>query len=164
MNRSLVLVTIAAALGLAACTSTPAQEQNAAPAAEQPAGTAPTTSEVTATVSDQPQAQNVAKTDSRLGYGALKLGMTLDEARSAGLTTLTWDSPGDGTCVGDDKVAISKKYGVVRISLPADARTSKGIGVGSTYAEVKRAYPNASEYRAGWSASIADNAGLRLHR
>jgi phage tail sheath gpL-like len=60
--------------------------------------------------------------------------------------------------VYDNKVAISKKYGVERITLPAEAKTSKGIGVGSTFAEVKRAYPNASEYRSGWSAKVDDNA------
>jgi hypothetical protein len=101
----------------------------------------------------------VVNVDNRVGYGALKLGMTLEEARAAGLTGLTWDSPqSDGTCVANLNVAISKKFGVVRISLPAEAKTYMGIGVGSTFAEVKRAYPDASEYRAGWSARVGDNA------
>ena len=99
--------------------------------------------------------------DSHLGdvHPALKLGMTLEEARAAGLTDLTWESPGDNACVADAEVAISKKHGVVRITLPWDAETSKGIGVGSTFAEVKRAYPNAFEYREGWSAKVDDNIG-----
>lgn len=109
-------------------------------------------------VVDQPVAQAVAKTDNRVGYGALKLGMTLEEARAAGATNLTWESEGDGTCVGDAKVAISKLHGVVRITLPAGAKTSKGIGVGSTFGEVKRLYPGASEYRDGWSASLDRNS------
>ncbi|MFD4641644.1 hypothetical protein ACFWN2_30345 [Lentzea sp. NPDC058436] len=158
MNRSLALVTIAAALGLAACTSTP---DTAAPT---PSGTttAPppvevVTEVVTATVTNPPQA--AVKVDNRLGYGALKLGMTLEEARATGLTALTWDNGGnDPDCVADDHVAISKKHGVVRITLPAGARTSKGIGVGSTYAEVKAAYQDASEYDDGWSAVVAGNA------
>jgi hypothetical protein len=108
---------------------------------------------VTSTVTIPPKPQAV-KSDGRLGYGALKLGMTLEEARAAGLTTLTWESEGDGTCVGDAKIAVSKKHGVVRISLPTDGRTSKGIGAGSTFAEVKRAYPNATEYRGGWSVDL----------
>jgi hypothetical protein len=146
VNRSLAFVIVATVLGLAACTSAPAQDI----AAGRPSGTAPA-------ITDQPQ--QVVNTDTRLGYGSLKLGMTLEEARATGLTDLTWDSDGDGACVGDEEVAISKRYGVVRITLPAEAKTSRRIGIGSTYAEVKKAYPNVSAYRAGWSASIADNAG-----
>ncbi|SEP73132.1 hypothetical protein [Lentzea albida] len=158
MKRSAALVAIAVAFGISACTSTPAPEQNAAPGTgQESAPTVPVVTEVvTATVTNPPQAQDAA--DDRLGYGALKLGMTLDEVRAAGLTDLTWDSDGDGLCVGDDKAAISKKHGVVRITLPKDARTSKGIGVGSSHAEVMAAYPDASEYRAGWSANIGDMA------
>ncbi|MFJ8960074.1 hypothetical protein ACIRG5_11870 [Lentzea sp. NPDC102401] len=160
MNNCLKLALVAAVAvsGIAACTSAPSLKQDSAPATELPSATPPAvvTEVVTATVTNPPQA--VVKVDGRPGYGALKLGMTLDEARAAGLTDLTWDSDGDGLCVADDQVAISKKYGVVRITLPLDARTSKGIGVGSTFAEVKNAYQAASEYRAGWSARIGDNA------
>lgn len=161
MKRSIVLVVIAAAFGLSACTSTPAPDQNAAPVTQQPSTTAPSTSVVTevvtTTVTNPPAPKAVVKVDNRLGYGALKLGMTLEEVRAAGLTDLTWEGTNAG-CVADDKIAVSKKYGVERITLPAEARTSKGIGVGSTFAEVKRAYPSASEYRAGWSARVGDNA------
>ncbi|MFC3899186.1 hypothetical protein ACFOWZ_47640 [Lentzea rhizosphaerae] len=161
MKRSIVLVAIAAAFGLTACTSTPASEQNAAPVTQQPSTTAPSTSVVTevvtTTVTNPPAPQAVAKVDNRLGYGAIKLGMTLEELRAAGLTDLAWEDFSHG-CAADDKIAVSKKKGVERITLPAEARTSKGIGVGSTFAEVKRAYPSASEYRAGWSARVGDNA------
>ena len=156
MNRSLALSAIAAVLGLAACTSTP---DTAAPSGTTTTTTPPpevVTEVVTATVTNPPRA--VAKTDNRLGYGALKLGMTLEEARAAGLTDLTWSGAGDQTCVADDAVAISRKHGVVRITLPAEARTSRGIGVGSTYAEVRGAYPDATEYDDGWSAEVAGNA------
>lgn len=158
-------VTAIAAAGIAACTSAPAPEQNSAPATPIPATSTPpvapppvqvVTEVVTATVTAPPQA--IAKVDDRLGYGGLKLGMSLEEARAAGLTRLAWDEAvGDG-CVADDEVAISKANGVERITLPADAVTSKGIGVGSTFGEVQRAYPGASEYRSGWSAEVADNA------
>lgn len=170
MNSSIKIAIVAAVAvaGLAACTSAP--EQNA-PVAQSPSpsssqspsstpGTPPpavVTEIVTQTVTNPPLPQAVVKTDNRPGYGALKLGMTLDEARATGQTNLTWESDGDGTCVGDSKVAISKKYGVVRITLPADAKTSKGIGVGSTFAEVKKAYPDASAYRAGMSAGFDSN-------
>ncbi|KJK47538.1 hypothetical protein UK23_20045, partial [Lentzea aerocolonigenes] len=88
----------------------------------------------------------------------LKLGMTLEEARAAGLTTLTWENAAEAECVADDRIAVSKKYGIERITLPSQAKTSKGIGVGSTFGDVRKAYPAASEYRAGWSVSIDANA------
>ncbi|MFC3899185.1 hypothetical protein ACFOWZ_47635 [Lentzea rhizosphaerae] len=149
MKRSIVLVAVA--LGLTACTATPAPEQNAAFTTQPPSSTTtPTTSVVTRT----PAPKAVTKADNRVGYGALKLGMTLEEARATGQTDLTWEGAGDNPCVADGKVTISRKQGVVRIFLPADARTSKGIGIGSTFADVKRAYPDAHEYRAGWTAAV----------
>ncbi|MEU3649563.1 hypothetical protein AB0E59_39770 [Lentzea sp. NPDC034063] len=160
MNSSvkLALVVAVAVSGIAACTSTPAPKQNSAPATESTSVTSPAvvTEVVTATVTNPPQA--VVKVDNRLGYGTVKLGMTLEELNAVGPTQLSWNIPGDGVCVSDGKVAISKKYGVVRITLPADAKTSRGIGVGSTFAEVKNAYQGASEWRAGWSAPIDDSA------
>lgn len=171
MNSSIkiALVAAVAVAGMTACTSAPAPKNNAAPQTTSSTSSTPTsetssppavvTEVVTQTVTNAPEPQAVVNVDSRLGYGALKLGMTLEEARATGLTNLTWESDGDGTCVADDKVTISKKYGVSRIVLPKDARTSKGIGVGSTFADVKKAYPSASEYRSGWSASLSDKGG-----
>ena len=156
MKNSMKLAFFAAlaVAGIAACTSAPAPVHNAAPQ----------TSSTPQTATNTPNANVVVKTDNRIGYGPIKLGMTLDEARAAGLTDLTWESTGDDHCVVDETLAISKRYGIVRITLPADAKTSKDIGVGSTFAEVKKAYPNASEYRhdkygysfIGWSALLND--------
>jgi hypothetical protein len=155
MKRSIVLVAIAATFGLAACTSTPAPQQNAAPVTQQPSGTTSIVTEVvTATVTNPPAPLAVMKPDDRLGYGALKLHMTLEEARATGQTDLTWEDAGDSPCVADGKVTISRKQGVVGIFLPAEAKTSKGIGIGSTVADVKRAYPDATEYRGGWTAAV----------
>ncbi|MCP2244724.1 hypothetical protein [Lentzea aerocolonigenes] len=162
MKRSIVLVAIAAAFGLTACTSTPTPEQNAAPVTQPPSTTAPSTSVVTevvtTTVTNPPAPQAVVNVDSRLGYGALKLGMTLEEARGTGETNLTWQGADDGPCLSDSKITISKQRGVVAITLPVEAKTSKGIGVGSTFADVKNLYPGAHEYRGGWTAAVDANS------
>ncbi|ANZ37023.1 hypothetical protein BBK82_14040 [Lentzea guizhouensis] len=115
------------------------------------------TGTTTATVTNADQPQAVRRADDRPGYGALKLGMTLDEVRAAGLTQLSWggdDAQVDAGCAADEQIAVSKKYGIERITLPIGANTPKGIGVGSTFADVKKAHPDAKEYRAGYSASI----------
>jgi hypothetical protein len=167
----LALVAVFAVAGITACTSTPAPQNNAAP----PTSTAPQTSVtptsetssppvtvvteiVTHTVTNPPQPQAVRKVDHRIGYGSLKLGMSLDEARAAGLTDLTFDSDAPGACVADGEIAVSRSYGIERISLPLDAETSKGIRVGSTFDDVRRAHPNAFEHRSGWSATIGGGA------
>ncbi|KJK47592.1 hypothetical protein UK23_20030, partial [Lentzea aerocolonigenes] len=94
MNSSIKIALVAAvAVGaMTACTSTPAPKNNAAPATS--SSSAPTsetssppppvavTSVVTQTVTNQPQPQAVVKVDNRIGYGALKLGMTLDEVKA----------------------------------------------------------------------------------
>lgn len=167
MNNSIKLAFVAAlaVAGIAACTSTPVVENNAAPqtsstpTSESPAPPVVVTEVVTSTVTNPPKRQAaVTKTDDRIGYGALKLGMSLDEARAAGLTTLAFESDRGNECVSDDKIAVSRRFGIERISLPLDARTSEGIGVGSTFGDVKKAYPTATEYRAGLSARINDHA------
>jgi hypothetical protein len=167
VNSSVKIAFVAAfaTVGIAACTATPAVQNNAAPQTSSSIPTSETstpppsvvTEVVTATVTNPPKPEAVTKTDDRAGYGPIKLGMSLDEARATGLTNVTWESDGDGDCVRDDKITISKKYGVVRISLPLDAKTSKGIGVGSTFGDVKRVYPKATEYRGGWSVNIGGN-------
>lgn len=139
---------VAAVLGLTACTSTP--DQNAA---AQTTASTPSTSVVTevetATVTNPPKQQ----ADGRPGYGTLKLGMTLEEARATGQTNLTF-SEGNPFCVSDGSVAISKQDGVSRITLPADGRTSKGIAIGYGIDQVRMAHPNAQEYRAGLSVQL----------
>ncbi|MET9627449.1 hypothetical protein ABZX92_08290 [Lentzea sp. NPDC006480] len=170
MNSSIkiALVAVVGVAAMTACTSAPAPKNNVAPQTSSSTPISETssppppvvvTSVVTQTVTNPPQPQAVVKVDNRIGYGALKLGMSLDEVRAAGLTTLTWESDGDANCVADGSLAISKKFGIVRISLPADAKTSKGIGAGSTFAEVKAAYPDAREYRDGWSTTLSGKAG-----
>lgn len=164
MNNSIKLAFVAAiaAAGIAACTSAPAQEQNAAPQTSAPAGTSTppsvVTQTVTSTVTNPPKPQAV-----KSGYGALKLGMTLDEAKATGLTGPGITVFGDSQCVWNERVEISQKNGVESIELPKDAKTSAGIGVGSTFAEVKRAYPNAQEFDGGYKATLPDGGGIAFY-
>ena len=84
-----------------------------------------------------------------VGYGKLKLGMPQKDAEATGVLLQPATS---GTCstyasqsVPDNKnaVLISPKSGVVRITLPGFAKTSAGVGAGSTASEVKAKYENA---------------------
>lgn len=87
------------------------------------------------------------------GYGKLKIGQTKAQARKTGLITIKRK---DG-CTGFDLKAhrtprdqvggyISEKYGVVAIFATAKAmRTPRGITLGSTKNQVKKAYPSLHE-------------------
>lgn len=153
MNRSLLLVTAAAALVLTACKSTP----DSAPVtpASGPGNTPSVATEVvTHTVTKPP------KIDSRLGYGALKLGMTLEEAKATGLAGTDFHVSSDGQCRFNDNITVTTRGGVERIVLPKDAKTSAGIGVGATLTDVKKAYPSAAEDGLGYFADIAGDARL----
>jgi hypothetical protein len=151
MNRSLVLVAIAAALALSACTSTPPSTPTSAPAPTVPV----VTEVVTQTVTNPPKPQ----TDDRPGYGALKLGMTMDEAKATGLAGTDFHVVRDGQCSYNANITVSTN-GVERIVFPKDAKTSAGIAVGSTLADVKKAYPSATEDGLGYFADISGDARL----
>ncbi|MEV6241711.1 hypothetical protein [Lentzea sp. NPDC051838] len=149
MNRSLVLVVLGAALALSACTSTP----DSKPA---PTPTVPVVTEVvTNTVTNPPK----PPADSRLGYGALKLGMTLDEAKATGLAGGDLHVANGGQCSYNENITVSTN-GVERIVFPKDAKTSAGIGVGATLEEVKKAYPSVAEESLGYAVEIPGDARL----
>ncbi|GLY48130.1 hypothetical protein [Lentzea sp. NBRC 102530] len=168
----IAIVSGIALTAVTACTSSPVPVQDAAPATRLPSVTLapPTSAETTAVTNpagvplpEQPeQPEALVQVDERIGYGRLKLGMSVDEAVAVGLTGLNWGPNGNVTCTGAQNVAISKKYGIERITLPAGARTSRGIGVGSTVADVKRAYANAVPTRMGLAAQLNSVGGYQF--
>lgn len=163
----IAIVAVVAVTGITACTAGPAVVQDATPLSQLPTATiepsvSVVTTVVTSTVTKPAEPDSFTQVDTRIGYGALKLGMTPEEAEQAGLTGLNWGPNGDATCTGAQKVIISKKYGIARITLPPDAKTSKGIGVGSTVADVKRAYSNAKEFRMGLGVKLTDAASYQF--
>lgn len=151
-----------ATVGIAACTSTPDANHGAAPTTPDPLSAPPSSSstvvtEITTVTVTNPaqQPESLVKIDNRLGYGALKLHMTLEEAVAAGMEDVEL-GPEPGACTRTDNVAISRKYGIERITLPAEAKTSLGIGVGATVADVKKVYPGAKSFNGGYSVKLND--------
>ncbi|GLY48129.1 hypothetical protein [Lentzea sp. NBRC 102530] len=145
MNRSIVLTVAVAALGLAACTSTPSPD--AAPTTSSSGGTPPVSVEtevVTDTVT-KPVAPPAQPVISSFGYGDLKLGMTRQQALDAKLIGPSTDPAGGCTShplLGTNRsVWVSPTLGVSTIGFTA-AMTSDGAGVGATEAKLKAEYSN----------------------
>ncbi|WP_239137119.1 hypothetical protein [Sphaerisporangium rufum] len=84
------------------------------------------------------------------GYGGVRLGMTLKQARATGRVVLKmrdggacsgWDLKAHPTGRGSVGLYISKKRGVAVIAAPKGVRNPQGIKIGSTKAQLKKAYP-----------------------
>jgi hypothetical protein len=104
------------------------------------------------------------------GYGALKLGMTRAEAVATGLTTGT-EASGKGTCGGQGdgllkgapapagpantagQLFFSEAWNLVAIYAFPGVKTPEGIGLGSTYEQMRAAYPDWNPVPAADSAT-----------
>lgn len=84
-------------------------------------------------------------------FGKLSLAMTEADALKTG--SLVEPGTPSGSCTtyatttvpDTDAVVISPAKGIVRITLPSYAKTGKSVGAGSTVADVKTAYPTATQ-------------------
>ncbi|GAT70042.1 hypothetical protein PS9374_05722 [Planomonospora sphaerica] len=79
------------------------------------------------------------------GFGGVRLGMNAKKAKA---TKKIVFASGSGPCAAWDLKAypsgalyISKKYGVAVIAAPKGVKTPRGIKIGSTGGQLKRAYP-----------------------
>jgi hypothetical protein len=105
------------------------------------------------------------------GYGDMRVGMTLAEAREASglpLNNTPLDEETPGACVenqyhttdGDQLWLMFEGDKLVRISASSEAphtRTDQNVGVGSTDAEVRTAYQNVIEQGAHYNPPPAHN-------
>ncbi|MFD4641643.1 hypothetical protein ACFWN2_30340 [Lentzea sp. NPDC058436] len=165
MNRSLVIVTAAAALGLAACTSTP---PTAAPTSSSTTPASTVTSVVTQTMTSQP-APPAKPVIGSFGYGDLKLGMTLQQALDAKLIAPDLATNPDADCSNHEIIGtgqrtwVSKKVGVASISF-TPVMTSDGVGIGATEEKLKAEYtnlePTGPNY--SWVAEADDNPAAKF--
>ncbi|MEU3649612.1 hypothetical protein AB0E59_40015 [Lentzea sp. NPDC034063] len=171
MKRSIVLVTITAALGLAACTSTPAPEQTAAPTSSSttpPPAAQVVTTVVTQTVTNPPPPPAKPVIGS-FGYGDLKLGMTRQQALDAKLIGPDISGLSGGYCTFHDIIGtggqayVSKAKGVSSIFFTADM-SSDGVGSGTTEEKLKVEYTNLKpSIGSSYTAAADGNSNAYFH-
>ncbi|WP_330271698.1 hypothetical protein OG205_32180 [Lentzea sp. NBC_00516] len=173
MNRSIVLVAIAAALGLSACTSTPtpAPDTTATSSSAPSSATPPTTvvtTVVTQTVTNPPPPPAKPVIGS-FGYGGLKLGMTLQQAQDAKLIGPNISGEPDTFCTFHDIIGtggrayVSKAKGVSSIFFTADM-SSDGIGSGATEEKLKVEYTNLKpSIGSSYTATADGNSNAYFH-
>lgn len=121
----------------------------------------------------EPKASNAAATptpkpDYTLGpdgYGKLRLGMTVDQAkatgelgtRKSGDNCETYDLAAFPTPADTVGLYFSKAHGLVGIFATETMATKEGIKVGSTIQQVKTAYPKAAESENGITVDVPGN-------
>ncbi|RBQ15953.1 hypothetical protein DP939_33440 [Spongiactinospora rosea] len=104
-------------------------------------------------------AQTVRPVFGPAGFAGVKLGVSAKAAKAGGKIRLKmaggpgcsgWDLKAYPT--GRDSVGlyISKKRGVAVIFAPKGVKTKEGIGLGSTYKQIKKAYPKVKKAASGY--------------
>lgn len=146
MNRSLVLVAVTAALVLAACTSTPDTTATSTPPSPTTPQATVVTEVVTHTVTNAPAPPDKPVIGS-FGYGALKLGLALQQALDTKMIGPAIDYRPTEACTLHEVIGtgqrmyVSKKFGVSSIWFTPEM-SSDGVGIGATEATLKAEYTN----------------------
>lgn len=130
-------------------TASPAPSATRSSARPDPA--TPTTSATRAPSRAAPSASRTAsRTFGPAGYGALRLGMTAEQADATGVID-SWDRADGPACssanlkgapADQGTVTVSPRVGVAAIDAHGDLRTPEGIRIGSTRSAMRRAYPD----------------------
>ncbi|MFI9846006.1 hypothetical protein ACIHFD_53900 [Nonomuraea sp. NPDC051941] len=101
------------------------------------------------------------------GFGGLKLGMSLKQAKAAGITKKI-DGGTDGCSgwdlkkypTGKDNVGlyISPKLGVAAFFAPKAAKTPEGVAAGTAKSQLKKVYPHLKQDTHGfWVTTVPGN-------
>lgn len=102
------------------------------------------------------------------GFGGLKLGMSLKQARATGTITKKIDGGADGCSgwdlkkypTGKDAVGlyISPKLGVAAFFAPKSAKTPEGVAIGTSTSQLKKVYPRLKQDTHGfWVTTVPGN-------
>ncbi|MFF5230660.1 hypothetical protein [Dactylosporangium sp. NPDC000521] len=156
MRTKAIIAIVAAALLLSACTPSPERKSgDAAPAGAttaSPATSAATASPTATSAAPLTPAATKTSTTTTLvlgpqGYGALRLGMTREQAVATGLLT-PFDDSGcpqafiNGRPTGQGRVYLSPERGISAIEAWPTLSTAEGLRAGMSVTEARSLYPN----------------------
>ncbi|MEU0553274.1 hypothetical protein [Dactylosporangium sp. NPDC006015] len=154
MRTKAITAIVAAALLLTACSTSPERKDGAAaPAgATTPTSSAPAAPTSATTSEAAPAATKTSATSTTLvlgpqGYGALRLGMTREQAVATGLLT-AFDDSGcaqafiKGRPAGQGRVFLSPDRGIAAIQAWPTLSTAEGLRAGMSVTEARGLYSN----------------------